>query len=70
MKDEEIAPYLNKQIIVVIPIRGKVSQSVSGILNFSGICYWLPGNPSTLFYASDVQTIEISEKSGIVFRLF
>jgi len=77
MTDQEIQPYLDKQVYLVVPISRRISMSMRETLYSSKndesneeIRYWLPGNPSILFYATDVHNIEVSEQRGIIIRLF
>ena len=77
MKDEDLAPHIGKSVSLVIPIRRRISISTYGMLNFSKkdgdnpeIYYWLPGEASTIFYITDVKSVEVSELLGIVIRLF
>jgi hypothetical protein len=68
---------VNKQATVVIDVGRRISLSIREILystvpteDDNEIRYWLPGNPSVMFYATDVHGIEVSEVHGVVIRLY
>jgi hypothetical protein len=76
MTDQEIKPYVNKKATVVVQLRRRISISIREILYSNDesepneeTFYWMPGNPSIIFYATDVHNIEISEIHGVVIRL-
>jgi hypothetical protein len=77
MTDQEIKPYLGKVVTVVIDLRRRISISIRELLYSSEeadpkseINYWVPGNPSVVFFATDVHDIEVSEQCGVVIRLY
>ena len=78
MTDQEIHPYVNKVATVVIDVGRRISLSIREMLYSTDgndpkeeeTRYWLPGNPSVVFYATDVKMIEVSEVHGVVIRLY
>jgi hypothetical protein len=76
MTDQEIKQYVNKQATVTVQLRRRIGISIREILYSNAesepneeTLYWLPGNPSIIFYATDVHNIEVSEIHGVVIRL-
>ncbi len=75
MTDQNIQSYVNREIFLIVPTRGRASLSIFGTLqsNLTETSeerfYWVNGNISALFYETDVRLIEVSEHKGIVIRL-
>jgi hypothetical protein len=76
MEDKDLTKYVGQTVTVVMTVQRRISLSMREMLYTTTptekdeeIRYWLPGNPSVLFYASDVHLIEISEIHGTVIRL-
>ena len=62
-------PLVKSVVIVVLPIKGKISLSFQGELNKSNheVPRWyIDGNPSLLFLVEDVNAVEKQDNSVII----
>jgi hypothetical protein len=76
MTDAEIQPYINNDVLLVVPMNRRTTMSVFGYLTTAThtqtgeACYQLQGNVNFLFFPQDVQSVEVSERAGTVVRLY
>ena len=78
MEHKDLEKYIGQTVTVIVPLQRRVSLSIREILYSTAgiggageeeIRYWLPGNPSVIFFSTDIDRIEISETHGIIIRL-